>query len=153
MFNLSTIEDTIRIPPQELSLPLLDAIKAQIEKLFFDKVRNFETLAPLLPCFPVVPNIMSLSACQTGCNGEQGSLVCSAEAHDPVGSGDDSGKKCFNLLVYGFISTHSQIFIAFNFLIYQVIKDLGLVVTLYDVKSVEGGFVFPGDGAPTYKVT
>ncbi|KAH7284146.1 hypothetical protein KP509_34G041200 [Ceratopteris richardii] len=70
MFNLVTIEDTIRIPPHNLSLPLVEAIKLQIQSLFFDKV----------------------------------------------------------------------------------IKDQGLVITLYDICSVEGGFVFPGDGAPTYKV-
>lgn len=30
--------------------------------------------------------------------------------------------------------------------------DLGLCVSVYDIKSVEGGFVLPGDGAATYKV-
>ncbi|KAH9576965.1 hypothetical protein CY35_01G190000 [Sphagnum magellanicum] len=34
----------------------------------------------------------------------------------------------------------------------QVLKDLGLCVTLYDIKAVEGGFVFPGDGAPRFTV-
>jgi DNA-directed RNA polymerase subunit E'/Rpb7 len=29
---------------------------------------------------------------------------------------------------------------------------LGLCVSIYDIKSVEGGFVLPGDGAATYKV-
>lgn len=38
------------------------------------------------------------------------------------------------------------------YVLFKVIKDLGLVVTLYDIKSLEGGFVFPGDGAPTYTV-
>lgn len=33
-----------------------------------------------------------------------------------------------------------------------MLKDLGLCVTLYDVRSVEGGFVFPGDGAPRFTV-
>lgn len=34
----------------------------------------------------------------------------------------------------------------------QVLKDLGLCVTLYDISNVEGGSVFPGDGAPHFTV-
>lgn len=34
----------------------------------------------------------------------------------------------------------------------QVLKDLGLCVTLYDIKNIDGGFVFPGDGAPHFTV-
>lgn len=35
---------------------------------------------------------------------------------------------------------------------FQVIKDVGLCITLYDIRAVEGGFVFPGDGAPRFTV-
>eukprot|EP00249_Psilotum_nudum_P019455 c27262_g1_i1 orf=581-1147(+) len=70
MFVLVSLCDTIRIPPHNLSLPLLEAIQIEIRKLFFDKV----------------------------------------------------------------------------------VKDLGLCITLYDIQSIEGGFVFPGDGAPTFTV-
>lgn len=45
MFQISTIQDTIRVPPHDLSLPLLEAIKRQIEKLFFNKVST------LILCF------------------------------------------------------------------------------------------------------
>ncbi|CAA6654554.1 unnamed protein product [Spirodela intermedia] len=34
----------------------------------------------------------------------------------------------------------------------NVISNLGLCVSVYDIQSVEGGFIFPGDGASTYKV-
>lgn len=34
----------------------------------------------------------------------------------------------------------------------KVVPNLGLVVTLYDVQSVEGGFVYPNDGAAFFKV-
>jgi len=34
----------------------------------------------------------------------------------------------------------------------QVIKDLGLCISVYDIQALEGGFVFAGDGAPTYTV-
>ncbi|XP_024516576.1 DNA-directed RNA polymerase III subunit RPC8 isoform X1 [Selaginella moellendorffii] len=70
MFVLSKLRDTLRIPPANLVLPLLDAITLEIHRLFLDKV----------------------------------------------------------------------------------VKDLGLCVSLYDIQSIEGGFVFPGDGAPTYTV-
>lgn len=33
-----------------------------------------------------------------------------------------------------------------------MLKDLGLCVTLYDISKVEGGSVFPGDGAPHFTV-
>ncbi|KAJ4878923.1 RNA polymerase Rpb7 N-terminal domain-containing protein [Raphanus sativus] len=32
------------------------------------------------------------------------------------------------------------------------VLSIGLCVSIYDIKSVQGGFVLPGDGAPTYKV-
>ncbi|CAK9193327.1 hypothetical protein BDL97_01G199200 [Sphagnum fallax] len=70
MFVLTVLQDTLRIPPHNLSLPLQDALTRQICSLYFDKV----------------------------------------------------------------------------------LKDLGLCVTLYDIKAVEGGFVFPGDGAPRFTV-
>ncbi|QHN80327.1 DNA-directed RNA polymerase III subunit [Arachis hypogaea] len=34
----------------------------------------------------------------------------------------------------------------------KVIANLGLCVSVYDIKSIEGGFIYPGDGAPTYTV-
>lgn len=71
MFVLTVLQDTLRIPPHNLSLPLQDALTRQICSLYFDKV----------------------------------------------------------------------------------LKDLGLCVTLYDIKAVEGGFVFPGDGAPRFTVS
>lgn len=70
MFFLSLLEHTIRIPPQMLDVPLLEAISGELQKLFVDKV----------------------------------------------------------------------------------IKDLGLCVSVYDIQALEGGFVFAGDGAPTYTV-
>lgn len=33
----------------------------------------------------------------------------------------------------------------------KVIPDLGLVITVYDVTSIEGGFVYPNDGAAYFK--
>lgn len=33
----------------------------------------------------------------------------------------------------------------------KVIPDLGLVVTLYDIQSIEGGFIYPSDGAAFFK--
>lgn len=68
MFYLSRIEHTLRVPPDVLSRPLTDAIKAELEKLFLDKV----------------------------------------------------------------------------------IASLGLCISVYDITSIEGGFIFPGDGAATY---
>ncbi|KAF8046576.1 hypothetical protein N665_3606s0003 [Sinapis alba] len=32
------------------------------------------------------------------------------------------------------------------------VLSIGLCVSIYDIRSVEGGFVLPGDGAATYKV-
>ncbi|WOL02074.1 DNA-directed RNA polymerase III subunit RPC8 isoform X1 [Canna indica] len=34
----------------------------------------------------------------------------------------------------------------------KVISNLGLCISVYDIQSIEGGFVFPGDGASNYKV-
>ncbi|XP_031391704.1 DNA-directed RNA polymerase III subunit RPC8 [Punica granatum] len=34
----------------------------------------------------------------------------------------------------------------------KVIAKLGLCVSVYDIRSINGGFIFPGDGAPTYTV-
>ena len=34
----------------------------------------------------------------------------------------------------------------------QVLHDLGLVVTLYDILSITGGFIYPSDGAAHYIV-
>ncbi|XBI84403.1 hypothetical protein VPH35_092723 [Triticum aestivum] len=35
----------------------------------------------------------------------------------------------------------------------KVIANLGLCVSVYDILSVEGGFIFPGEGCSTYKVS
>lgn len=34
----------------------------------------------------------------------------------------------------------------------QVIAQLGLCISVYDIRSIDGGFIFPGDGASTYTV-
>ncbi|XP_011079992.1 DNA-directed RNA polymerase III subunit RPC8 isoform X1 [Sesamum indicum] len=34
----------------------------------------------------------------------------------------------------------------------KVIEKLGLCVSVYDIRSIDGGFIFPGDGASTYTV-
>lgn len=70
MFVLTELQDTLRVPPESLSIPLQDAITKELAHLYFDKV----------------------------------------------------------------------------------LKDLGLCVTLYDISNVEGGSVFPGDGAPHFTV-
>ncbi|KAL3685631.1 hypothetical protein R1sor_003653 [Riccia sorocarpa] len=70
MFVLTKFKHEVRVAPQKLSLPLLEALTGEIQTLFFDKV----------------------------------------------------------------------------------IKDVGLCITLYDVRAIEGGFVFPGDGAPRFTV-
>ncbi|KAL7113023.1 hypothetical protein ACP275_04G037100 [Erythranthe tilingii] len=33
-----------------------------------------------------------------------------------------------------------------------VIDKLGLCISVYDIRSIDGGFIFPGDGASTYTV-
>lgn len=38
------------------------------------------------------------------------------------------------------------------FYVMKVIAKLGLCVSVYDIKSIEGGFIFPSDGAATYTV-
>nr|XP_027095709.1 DNA-directed RNA polymerase III subunit RPC8 isoform X2 [Coffea arabica] len=34
----------------------------------------------------------------------------------------------------------------------KVIAKLGLCISVYDIRSIDGGFIFPGDGASTYTV-
>ncbi|CAL9063722.1 uncharacterized protein LOC135619555 isoform X1 [Musa acuminata AAA Group] len=34
----------------------------------------------------------------------------------------------------------------------KVLSNLGLCISIYDIRAIEGGFVFPGDGSSTYKV-
>ncbi|KAF7061178.1 hypothetical protein CFC21_067895 [Triticum aestivum] len=70
MFVLSQIEHNLPMPPHLLNRPLVDAIKAELERLFLDKV----------------------------------------------------------------------------------VANLGLCVSVYDILSVEGGFIFPGESCSTYKV-
>ena len=40
MFSLRLIEHDLPMPPHLLSRPLLDAIKAELERLFLDKVKQ-----------------------------------------------------------------------------------------------------------------
>ncbi|KAJ3678669.1 hypothetical protein LUZ60_002472 [Juncus effusus] len=70
MFYLSIIEHNLPLPPRLLNLPLHNAIKGELEKLFLDKV----------------------------------------------------------------------------------IANLGLCISVYDIRSVEGGFIYPGEGYSSYKV-
>ena len=37
-------------------------------------------------------------------------------------------------------------------LLFQVVTDLGLVITLYDITQIEGGYIYPSDGAAHYDV-
>ncbi|XP_056160035.1 uncharacterized protein LOC115677520 isoform X3 [Syzygium oleosum] len=39
-----------------------------------------------------------------------------------------------------------------NLFLDKVIANLGLCISLYDIRRIDGGFIFPGDGAPTYTV-
>lgn len=34
----------------------------------------------------------------------------------------------------------------------KVISNLGLCISVYDIRSLEGGFIYPGEGSSTYKV-
>ncbi|WCJ21632.1 DNA-directed RNA polymerase III subunit rpc8 [Euphorbia peplus] len=34
----------------------------------------------------------------------------------------------------------------------KVIPNLGLCISVYDIRQIDGGFIFPGDGASTYTV-
>ncbi|XP_020227635.1 DNA-directed RNA polymerase III subunit rpc8 [Cajanus cajan] len=34
----------------------------------------------------------------------------------------------------------------------KVIANLGLCISVYDIRSIDGGFIFAGDGAPTFTV-
>ncbi|CAK9150055.1 unnamed protein product [Ilex paraguariensis] len=34
----------------------------------------------------------------------------------------------------------------------KVISKLGLCLSVYDIQSIDGGFIFPGEGSPTYTV-
>ena len=52
MFVLSQIEHNLPMPPHLLSRPLVDAIKAELERLFLDKVSTLQIfdLFTLLHC-------------------------------------------------------------------------------------------------------
>ncbi|KDP21362.1 hypothetical protein JCGZ_21833 [Jatropha curcas] len=39
-----------------------------------------------------------------------------------------------------------------NIFLDKVISNLGLCISIYDLRNIEGGFIFPGDGASTYTV-
>nr|KYP64824.1 DNA-directed RNA polymerase III subunit RPC8 [Cajanus cajan] len=34
----------------------------------------------------------------------------------------------------------------------KVIANLGLCISVYDIRSIDGGFIFAGDGAPTFTI-
>ncbi|CAN7096955.1 unnamed protein product [Brassica rapa subsp. narinosa] len=99
MFCLSEMEDTVRVPPDLLNLPLEVAIKKVLQKLLLNKVCS------LTFCFPYTYTLSNLT------------------------------KKSF--------LKKNKI---------QKVLSIGLCVTIYDIKSAEGGFVLPGDGPATYKV-
>lgn len=54
---------------------------------------------------------------------------------------------CYSLCVFrrGFSSKY-------HIFCLQVLHDLGLVITIYDILSIEGGFIYPSDGAAHYTV-
>ncbi|GAB4850640.1 hypothetical protein Ancab_029951 [Ancistrocladus abbreviatus] len=39
-----------------------------------------------------------------------------------------------------------------SFFLDKVIAKYGLCISLYDIKSIDGGFILPNEGSPTYKV-
>ncbi|XP_050236832.1 uncharacterized protein LOC126686688 [Mercurialis annua] len=39
-----------------------------------------------------------------------------------------------------------------NIFLDKVIANLGLCISIYDIRNIDGGFIFPGDGASTYTV-
>ena len=59
MFSLSLIEHDLPMPPHLLSRPLLDAIKAELERLFLDKVKRI--------CFSLPVELTLLSKICSGC--------------------------------------------------------------------------------------
>ena len=96
MFCLSELEDTVRVPPSDLNLPLEVAIKKALQKLFLDKVWS---------------------------------------------------------LFFSVLFSRSLILWKWMFFWYYLkVLSIGLCVSIYGIKSIEGGFVLPGDGAATYKV-
>lgn len=65
MFSLSQIEHDLPMPPHLLSRPLPDAIKAELERLFLDKVTWIEKYA-ILPLSVLVLYYYAISWCMTG---------------------------------------------------------------------------------------
>ena len=64
MFVLTELQDTLRVPPQSLSIPLQDAITQEIGSLYFDKVSHilrFKTLRLLFACLGNVAVFFSYS--------------------------------------------------------------------------------------------
>lgn len=56
MFVLAELQDTLRIPPQSLSIPLQDAVTQEIASLYFDKVSYYPHLFVVF-CFDVHFNL------------------------------------------------------------------------------------------------
>lgn len=60
---------------------------------------------------------------------------------------------CLNFYFYFFNNWKLDNPLIVNFfLISKVISNLGLCVSVYDIQSIDGGFIFPSDGASTYTV-
>lgn len=51
MFVLTELQDTLRVPPQSLSIPLQDAITQEIANLYFDKVLRILRFKPICLSF------------------------------------------------------------------------------------------------------
>jgi len=46
MFVLTELQDTLRVPPSSLSIPLQDAITLELARLYFDKVHQIFCINP-----------------------------------------------------------------------------------------------------------
>lgn len=69
MFVLTELQDTLRVPPESLSIPLLDAITQELAHLYFDKVLQisrlsitpwFFILLEIWVCFGIFSGVMNL---------------------------------------------------------------------------------------------
>jgi DNA-directed RNA polymerase subunit E'/Rpb7 len=56
MFVLTELQDTLRVPPQSLSIPLQDAITQEIANLYFDKVLRILRFKPSCLSFSCLGN-------------------------------------------------------------------------------------------------
>ena len=127
MFFLAPLQDTLATAPKDLQRAHLEAVTAGIRTAYFDKVKG--------GCFKIRHRFSRISV--------RNKLI---------------------LAYYELIFAQALIFLQalvsdciakvvhFPFFV-QVVKDLGLCITLYDVQKIDGGFVFPGDGAPRFTVS